>query len=57
MAKEEKVGDDKFIKLAEDATSEEFKTIGDRVQKGEVRWHHYAVDGNKNYHHYLIIKS
>jgi hypothetical protein len=54
MAKE--VSEDKFIKIAEDAKSEEFKVLGDRVQKGELKHHHYAVDGNKSYHHYLIIK-
>ena len=54
MAKE--TSEDKFIRIAEDAKSEDFKALGDRVQKGEIKWNHYAVDGNKSYHHYQIIK-
>lgn len=45
----------KFVRLAMDAPQEEFKAIGDRVQAGEIKWDYYAVDGNKGYHHYLIL--
>jgi len=45
----------KFVRLAMDAPQEEFKAVGDRVQAGELKWHHYAVDGNKGYHHYLVL--
>lgn len=47
----------KFVRLAMDAPQEEFKLIGDRVQAGELKWHHYAVDGNKGYHHYLVLQK
>lgn len=45
----------KFVRLAMDAPSEEIKAVGDRVQAGELKWNHYAVDGNKGYHHYLVL--
>jgi hypothetical protein len=45
-----------IFKIAEDSPSQEFKTIGERVQKGELRWLYYAIEGNKGYHFYTIIK-
>jgi len=47
----------KFVKLCDGAKQEEAKEIGDRVQRGELKWSHFSVDGNKNCHHYLIIKK
>jgi hypothetical protein len=47
----------KFVRVATDAPQEEFKAVGDRVQAGELKWHHYASDGNKGFHHYLVLSN
>ena len=49
--------DFKLVRLAMDAPQEEFKAMGERVQSGEVKWHHYAVDGNKGYHYYIVLSK
>ncbi len=35
---------------------EQFKSLGDQQQRGEVKWMYYAIDGDKGYHHYLLTK-
>jgi len=47
----------KFVKVCDDSKPELRKEIGDRVMRGELKWHHYAIDGDKGCHHYLILKS
>jgi hypothetical protein len=47
----------KFVKICEGSKIEEFRGAGERVMRGELKWHHYAVDGNKGCHYYLIIKK
>lgn len=47
---------DKYIRLAEDAILDERKLINDRVNKGELSFAYYAIDSDKGYHYYLIIK-
>lgn len=47
----------KFVKLCDGSKQEEQKEIGDRVMRGELKWHHYAIDGDKGCHHYLILKN
>lgn len=33
----------------------EFKEVGDRVQKGEVKWSHFSTEGDVGYHFYLVL--
>jgi hypothetical protein len=47
----------KFVKVCDGSEPELRKEIGDRVMRGELKWHHYAIDGDKGCHHYLILKS
>lgn len=47
--------EDKYVRLATDASQEEFRAIGERVQAGEVKWAYYAGDGNKGHHYYLVL--
>lgn len=49
-----KKSETKFIKVRSD--SKNFHEMGQKVQKSEVVWSHYAVDGNFGYHYYLIKK-
>jgi hypothetical protein len=45
-----------YIRVSEKSKKSKFNEMGERVQRGEVRWSYYAIDGNIGYHHYLIIK-
>lgn len=47
----------KFIKICEGAKQEEYRTIGERVQRGEIRLSHYAIDGSKGCYYYHLIKK
>ena len=47
----------KFVKVCDGSKPEQRKEIGDRVMRGELKWHHYAIDGDKGCHHYLILKN
>lgn len=48
-------GEDKYIRIPTTAKSDEFRAMSERVQLGEVKWAYYATDGDKGYHHYLVI--
>ncbi len=45
---------DKYIRISSDAKSQEFKVIGDRVQKGELKWAYYTIENEKGFHYYII---
>jgi len=30
--------------------------MGERIQKGEIKWSFYSIDGNIGYHNYLKLK-
>lgn len=47
----------KFVKVCEGASMDDFRAAGERVMRGELKWHHYAVDGSKGCYFYLIIKK
>lgn len=47
----------KFIKICEGSKQEEYRAIGERVQRGEIKFSHYAIDGNKGCHYYYLIKK
>ena len=49
--------DDKYVKISSDAKAEEFKSIGEQVQKGEVKWAYYTIENDKGFHYYIIIKK
>ena len=52
-----KASDDKYIRVATDAKQEETRAIGERVQRGEVKWAYFAGEGDKGYHYYLVKKE
>jgi hypothetical protein len=47
----------KYFKIASDAGKDAFKNVGDRVQKGELKWSHYCTDGTKGAHYYIEINK
>jgi hypothetical protein len=57
--KEEKKrkSDFKTLRVAMNADMEERKHIADRVQKGELSFAYFAVDGENSYHYYFINKN
>jgi hypothetical protein len=49
--------EEKYVKIKSDATKEEFRAIGERVQKGELKWSHYCSDGPVGAHYYAEVKK
>lgn len=54
--KEIKVGIDRYIKISEKSKSSDFKIIGERVNNGEAKISHYAIENDIGFFYYLIIK-
>jgi hypothetical protein len=52
-----KASDDKYVRVATNAKQEETRAIGERVQRGELKWSYYAGESDKGYHYYLVIKK
>lgn len=52
-----KRSENKYVRIAYDAKPEEKKEFNDKVQKGELKLACYAVDGEKAYYYYLVIKK
>lgn len=57
VSKKKKKEEDKYIRVSENANIKRFVELGEKVQSGEVKWSHYAIDGNVAYHHYLVLKK
>lgn len=49
--------DDKYVKISIDAKNEEFKILGDRTSKGEIKWSYYTIENEKGFHYYQILKN
>jgi len=47
----------KYLKLALNAPQNERRVLGERLQKGEIKITHYAVDGNNGYTYYIELKK
>ena len=47
----------KFVKLCDGYKPEEAKQIIERVQKGEVSFAYYGVDGNKGCRYFFVNKK
>ena len=47
----------KIVKICDGSKQEEYKEIGERVQRGELKWLCYGIDGNKGCRYYYIIKK
>lgn len=55
--KKQQKEDDKYIRISANGQQAKFCLLGERVQRGEVKWSHYAIDNNVGYHHYLVLKK
>ena len=49
--------EDKYVRIALNASAEDKKEITDRVAKGEIKMSHYADDSGTGYHYYLVLKK
>lgn len=54
--KPKKNTEDKYIRIVDDASSDERKPFVERIHRGEIKWAYYACDGNKGFHYYQVIK-
>lgn len=52
-----KRSENKYVRIAYDAKPEEKNEFNEKVQKGELKLACYAVDGDKAYYYYLVIKK
>lgn len=52
-----KRSENKYVRLALDAKPDERKEFSEKVQKGELKLAFYAIDNDKGYHYYLVIKK
>lgn len=52
-----KKSEDKYIRIALDAKLDERKPIIEKVINGELKLAYYAIDNDKGYHYYQIIKK
>lgn len=56
-AKTKNISDAKYIRISTDADIEEFKEMSQRIQNRSIQWAYYAIDGDKGYHYYLVLKN
>lgn len=52
-----KKSENKYVRIALDAKAEDKKEFSEKVQKGELKLAYYAIDNDKGYHYYLVIKK
>lgn len=56
VKKDIKPSNDKYFRILFDSKVEEFKKIRERIDNGELQYSHFAVDNDKYYQYYLILK-
>jgi len=45
-----------YVRISENSQASKFKEMGERIQRGEIKWSFYGIDGNVGYHYYLKLK-
>tara|TARA_Y100000589_G_scaffold95011_1_gene89728 strand:+ start:54 stop:389 length:336 start_codon:yes stop_codon:yes gene_type:complete len=51
-----KINPNNYVRISENSNPAKFNEMGQKVQKGLVKWAYYAIDGNVGYHYYLKLK-
>lgn len=51
------VNDNRYVRVSERSKTAKFVEMGEKVQRGEVKWMYYAIDGDIGYHYYLKLKK
>lgn len=57
FAKTKKFKEDKYVRLASNATQDKFNEMGKKINEGLVEWSFYAIDGELGYHYYLVLDN
>jgi hypothetical protein len=52
-----KRAENKYVRISLDAKQDERADIINKVKNGVIKWAFYATDGDKGYHHYIILKT
>ena len=52
-----KRSEDKYVRIALDANVEEKNEFGLKVRNGDLKYMYYAIDNDKGYFYYLILKK
>ncbi len=52
-----KASDDKYVRFASSEYKDNFKIISERLQKNEIKFAYFAIDGDDFYHYYILIKN
>jgi|LakMenE18May11ns_1017448.scaffolds.fasta_scaffold9286101_1 hypothetical protein len=52
-----KIGNNSFIKITGDSPKEDFRSLGEKIQAGTLKWSHYSVENDRATHYYLILKQ
>jgi hypothetical protein len=52
-----KRSENKYVRISLDAKQEERKEFSEKMQRGELKLAYYAIDGDKSYHYYLVMKK
>lgn len=45
-----------YVRISENSQESKFKEMGEKIQRGEIKWSFYGIDGNVGYHYYLKLK-
>ena len=45
-----------FVRIVSNGSRDEFNEMGEKVKQGEVQWAFFAIDGDKAYHYYRVLK-
>lgn len=52
-----KRAENKYVRIALDAKTEERSEISTKVKNGEIKYAYYATDSDKGYHYYIVLKK
>lgn len=55
--KKRSIDDNRYVKVSTNSKSIKFVEMGQRVQRGEVKWAYFTTDNGIGYHYYLKLKK
>lgn len=53
----EKRNENKYTRISAENYKDSYETINVKVKNGELKWAHYATEGDKGYHYFMNIKK
>ena len=55
--KKRTINDNRYIKVSTNSKSSKFVEMGQKVQRGEVKWVYFTTENDIGYHYYLKLKQ